>query len=149
MGGGFDWLVSPAINLYGYSVIAIASTAFIAMSLKPRSITAKAMNIGILRSLGKYSYGIYILHHIVGFYAEVTVLSFLRTRLESRFLYHLLSVVIVLSVTLLLAWPFQPRTNFYEQRFLTYSRNSFDILPRSRYSVSASFTSILYSIRLT
>jgi peptidoglycan/LPS O-acetylase OafA/YrhL len=115
IGGSFEWLMSPAINLYGYSVIAIASTSFIAMSLKPRSLVAKAMNIGILRSLGKYSYGIYILHHIVGIWAEDTVLSFLRTRIESKVLYHLLSVMIVLSVTLPLAWL---SYNFYERRFL-------------------------------
>ncbi len=39
----------------------------------------------------------------------------MKTRLESRVLYHLLSVMIVLSVTLLLAWL---SYNFYERRFL-------------------------------
>jgi peptidoglycan/LPS O-acetylase OafA/YrhL len=115
IGGGFDWHASRAINLYGYSVIAIASTAFIAISLKPGSFVAKSMNIGILRSLGKYSYGIYILHHIVSSCAEATVLPFLRTHLESKVLYHLLSMMIVVSVTLPLAWL---SYNFYERRFL-------------------------------
>jgi peptidoglycan/LPS O-acetylase OafA/YrhL len=136
-GGGFDWLVSPAINLYGYSVIAIASTAFIAMSLKPRSLLAKAMNNGILRSLGKYSYGIYILHHIVSLCAEVTILSFLRTRLESRVLYHLLSAMIVLSVTLLLAWL---SYNFYERRFLQLKRYFRYSAPQPQSELTASIS---------
>jgi peptidoglycan/LPS O-acetylase OafA/YrhL len=118
-GAGFDFLTSRAINLYGYTLIAIASTAFIAMSLKPQSLMAKAMNIGVLRSLGKYSYGIYILHHLVSFGAEITILSLLRTHVESRVLYHLLSMMIVLSVTVLLAWA---SYNFYERRFLQLKR---------------------------
>lgn len=113
--GGFDWELSPAINLYGYSVIAIGSTAFIAMSLRSLSLAANAMNLGLLRFLGKYSYGIYIFQHIVGACANFTIAPILQAHTSSRFLIRVIMIVIVLSTTIGLSWL---SYHFYEQRFL-------------------------------
>lgn len=118
-GGTFDWEQSRSINLYGYSVIAIASTAVIAMSLRSESFVAKAMNISILRFLGKYSYGIYILHHIVGFGVDLTIAPFMHAHIQSKLVYHLLSMIVVLAITLPLAWF---SYNFYEKPFLKLKR---------------------------
>jgi peptidoglycan/LPS O-acetylase OafA/YrhL len=117
--GGFDWEESAAVNLYGYSIIAIGSTAFIAMSLRSYSLTAKAMNLIFLRFLGKYSYGIYIFQHILAVCADLTLVPFLASHTRSRFLIRILTIVTVLSATIGLAWL---SYHFYERRFLNLKR---------------------------
>ena len=74
--GSFDWESSHSINSYGYSVVAVASTALIAMALRPQSLTATTMANRLLRWLGKYSYGIYIFHQIVGVFVGLVLHRF-------------------------------------------------------------------------
>jgi peptidoglycan/LPS O-acetylase OafA/YrhL len=113
--GNFDWEHNLAINLYGYSVIAIGSTALIAMSLRPSSLTAQAMNLSLLRFLGKYSYGIYIFQHISMECANLALEPALKAHMRSRFLIRPIMIGVVLSTTVGLAWL---SYHFYEQRFL-------------------------------
>jgi peptidoglycan/LPS O-acetylase OafA/YrhL len=93
----------------------VGSTAFIAMSLRSLSLTSNAMNLGLLRFLGKYSYGIYIFQHIVGACANFTIAPILQAHTSSRFLIRIIMIVIVLSTTIGLSWL---SYHFYEQRFL-------------------------------
>ncbi len=113
--GSFDWESSRAINSYGYSILAIASTALIAMALRPQSLTARTMANRHLRWLGKYSYGIYIYHQIVGVFVAMVLLDFLHTHLHSKALFHVASMASVVAITLPLS---VLSFRFYEQPFL-------------------------------
>jgi peptidoglycan/LPS O-acetylase OafA/YrhL len=113
--GSFNWEDSRLINGFGYSILALASTSLIAMALVPRSPTASIMNLPVLRWLGKYSYGIYIFHQMMGgVYA-----SFLQGHIHSRAALHATIVICNLVLTLPLAWL---SFRFYEQPFLGLKR---------------------------
>ena len=50
---------------FGYSVIALGCVAVLIASLEPQSVAHRMFRWSWLRSLGKYSYGIYVLHIFV------------------------------------------------------------------------------------
>ena len=50
---------------FGYSVIALGCIAVLVTALEPESIAHRIFRWPFLRSLGKYSYGIYVLHILV------------------------------------------------------------------------------------
>ncbi|MHB1935967.1 MAG: acyltransferase family protein [Acidobacteriaceae bacterium] len=50
---------------FGYSVIALGCVAVLAAALEPESVAHRIFRWPFLRSLGKYSYGIYVLHIFV------------------------------------------------------------------------------------
>lgn len=117
--GGFDWEVSRSINTYGYSIVAIASVSLIAMALRPASFVAKFMRWGVLRFLGKYSYGIYVYHQMVGVLLSWLIQNSLERHIHSKVLYHLASMACVLVITIPLA---QLSYHLYEQPFLKLKR---------------------------
>jgi len=116
---GFDWEKGWAINEYGYSVLAVASASFIAMALRPASITARLMRTSWLRFLGKYSYGIYIYHQIISGLISLAVEPILQRHLHSKTLFHLTFFVIVAGSTVLVAFL---SFNLYERPFLRLKR---------------------------
>ncbi|HEY1743105.1 MAG TPA: acyltransferase [Granulicella sp.] len=117
--GNFDWGGNRSINSYGYSIVAIASTSLVAMALRPASITARAMRARVLRFLGKYSYGIYVYHQMIGILVVWLVDGFLERHIHSKSLYHLAIMACVLLVTIPLALL---SYHFYEQPFLKLKR---------------------------
>ena len=48
-----------------FTLIGLASTALLAMCLKPGSFTARVFRVPFMRFFGKYSYGIYIFHSVL------------------------------------------------------------------------------------
>ncbi len=63
---GLDWRSSRFVNTAGYSVAAVAATALIGMVLRVGSAAERMFALHPLRSLGRYSYGIYVWHMVLG-----------------------------------------------------------------------------------
>jgi peptidoglycan/LPS O-acetylase OafA/YrhL len=122
--GNFDWEVNRPINLYGYSIVAIASTALIAMSLRPNSFTARTMQLKLLRFLGRYSYGIYIFHMLVFALVSISIRPFMVSHIRSKALYHLVLMVTILLITIPVA---VLSFEFYERPFLKLKRQFSDL----------------------
>lgn len=112
---------------FGYTVIAVGGVAVLAASLNPASVPARIFGWQLLRSLGKYSYGIYVLHIVVAhfFGAMVTralgmsLRIFLTPILHSRPLAVLIEFCVTASVVFFAAYL---SYNLYEVHFLRLKR---------------------------
>ncbi len=112
---------------YRYSFAAIGFTALIAWALRPVSLCRRLFEQSGLRFLGKYSYGIYVLHLPL-----LLVAGRLRPLLLEYTHSKLLAVVVAgvtgLGLGILAAYL---SYNLYEKRFLAMKRNV-EYLPRER-----------------
>jgi peptidoglycan/LPS O-acetylase OafA/YrhL len=113
--GSFYWDYNPIVTTIGYSVLAVAASSLIAMALRPGSRTGAFMDLYPLRWLGKYSYGIYIIHPMIGF----LYLPWIDRHVHGKVTSHIAVFVAAMLVTLPLAWL---SYNFYERRFLRLKR---------------------------
>ena len=67
---------------FGYSIIALGCVAVLVASLEPESIAHRIFHWSWLRSLGKYSYGIYVLHIFVAHGMATLAVRLLGTSLR-------------------------------------------------------------------
>ena len=67
---------------FGYSVIALGCIAVLIAALEPESVTHRIFRWSFLRSLGKYSYGIYVLHIFVAHMFGTVITQLLGTSLR-------------------------------------------------------------------
>ncbi len=67
---------------FGYSVIALGCVALLAATLDSESIAHKIFRWQIFRGLGKYSYGMYVLHIFVGYMVGTLLYRMLGTSLR-------------------------------------------------------------------
>jgi peptidoglycan/LPS O-acetylase OafA/YrhL len=114
--GSFYWDHNPLVTTIGYTVLAVAGSSLIAMALCPGSRTGAVMDLSPLRWLGKYSYGIYIIHPMIGF----LYMSWIDRHIHGKIASHIVVFAAALLVTLPLAWL---SYNFYERRFLRLKRH--------------------------
>lgn len=110
---------APLIK-YGYSFLALTMTTLVAMSLRPGSAMEAMMCTRGLRFLGRYSYGIYVIHWFVMRYLQETALPLLRIHVRSLVLYHLIAAPLMFSVCIFLAVLI---FRFYESPFLRLKRH--------------------------
>jgi peptidoglycan/LPS O-acetylase OafA/YrhL len=112
---------------FGYSVIALGCVAVLVASLEPKSVADRIFRWSWLRSLGKYSYGIYVLHIFVA-HAVATVTDrmlgtslriWLTPRLHSRPLAVLVEFCFNAAVVFLAAFL---SYHLYEVHFLRLKR---------------------------
>ncbi len=117
----------PFIATFGYTLIALAFACLIYLAIQPNSGWNKFFCMGWLRSLGKYSYGIYVLHILVGYVWGMALRALLGTslriwltpRLHSRSLAVLIEFFLTVGVVYCAAWC---SYNFYEVHFLRLKR---------------------------
>jgi peptidoglycan/LPS O-acetylase OafA/YrhL len=115
------------IGTVGYTMCAIAFAALIFLALDPASTWNRVFRMAWLRSLGKYSYGIYVLHilvgHLFGLWLQdllgVSLRNFLAPRLHSRPLAILIEFFLSAVVIYAAAWL---SYNLYEVHFLRLKR---------------------------
>ncbi|HEX2917388.1 MAG TPA: acyltransferase [Edaphobacter sp.] len=112
--GNFNWEENRLVNSVGYTLLAICGTSLIAMVLRG-GVTAGFMKTPVLRWFGKYSYGIYILHVLVGW----TYMRYLHSHIHSKIILHAAIPAANLLITLPLAWM---SFRWYEQPFLRLKR---------------------------
>jgi peptidoglycan/LPS O-acetylase OafA/YrhL len=112
---------------FGYSIVAIGCVALLLAAITPGSIAHRLFDTGWLRNLGKYSYGIYVLHIFVAKVAGYWVTRWLGTSLRIALTPVLhsrgLAVVVEFLVNLTLVYGAAWITfNGYEVRFLRLKR---------------------------
>lgn len=124
--GNFAFEQNRTVNLVGYSLLALASTSLIALALSPSSRTAKLFRAPVLRFLGRYSYGLYVLHQMIAAAVEFWLGDALRRTFPHKVVLHLVSFVLVLAITLPAA---MASFHLLERPFLRLKR-FFDASPR-------------------
>lgn len=102
------------------TVFAIGSVGVLALALREGGVVERAFSIKPLRWLGKYSYGIYVLHVPLQAFLTTTF----RTKLmaigvHNKAVLLLMNAMLVGIVTFALAWI---SYHFYEKRFLKLKR---------------------------
>ena len=114
------------IGTVGYSMCAIAFAALIFLVLDPASAWNRVFRMGWLRSFGKYSYGIYVLHILVGSLFSMWVHHLLGTSLRillTPYLTRPLAIVVEFCLTVAVVYAAAYLSyNLYEVRFLRLKR---------------------------
>jgi peptidoglycan/LPS O-acetylase OafA/YrhL len=123
-----SWLPGPLIGLRE-TPTALCFAALIAWSLRPASLIRPFMENKALRFLGKYSYGIYVIHAIVLTMFSPPLRAFLRSTTSNKLVAVAGSGLICLTLSVFLAYL---SFNLYEKRFLRLKRHfEYDPVPPS------------------
>ena len=123
--GNFDWEINYSVNSFGYSAVALASAAIIAMALQAGTIVASIMRLHWLRFLGRYSYGLYIYHVIVDQIASQALAS----QIHSSGLYRIVRFFLAMGLSILIS---VVSFNYFEKPFLSMKRFfNYDREPRT------------------
>jgi peptidoglycan/LPS O-acetylase OafA/YrhL len=102
-----------------YSLLALTFVSLIAWSLKERSACQRVFQVSGLRFLGKYSYGLYVLHVFVLNAMLLPLRNAIAQQTHSKLLAVASSGIVSLFVSLLIAWL---SYRFYEKPFLRLKR---------------------------
>jgi peptidoglycan/LPS O-acetylase OafA/YrhL len=101
--GNFSWTENVWINTFGYTVIAIAGTSLIAMVTSNGSIPERIFNRPTLKFFGKYSYGIYVFHPMVGLLIHRYWMDAIRSHVHQKALDRVVFMLIAVLCTIVLA----------------------------------------------
>jgi peptidoglycan/LPS O-acetylase OafA/YrhL len=109
-------LGSPWLFTIGFSMIAVASSALVGITLCPGTLIFRLFHLRPLRALGKYSYGFYVYHVIwAGFWGYL--IAILTVLLKSSVLANGIIDVFSFAFTFMVA---RLSYNFVEIRFLRF-----------------------------
>ncbi len=104
---------------FDFSAVAVASAGFIALSLRSRFVSGLC-TLRPMRWLGKYSYGIYVLHLIFFSYLEVPLRQFLSTHLSPNKAVDIIATGLLISLISITSAYLS--YNLYEKHFLRLKR---------------------------
>ncbi len=111
------WM-APEVAIFGYTVIALVSAAFLTLSLTRTRFQA-IVNRTFMRWLGKYSYGIYILHQpMIGLVHSFTPTQNIEKAFPSPWVHAFISVIAIMLAIAAAVLSFR----FYESKFLRLKR---------------------------
>ena len=147
---GIALLQNAFVGTFGYTLIAFGFAGLLVLAIQPGSLWNRFFCMAWLRSLGKYSYGIYVLHILVGYLLGLamhallgeSLRNFLAQWLHSRMLAVLLEFAVTGCVVYAAAWL---SYNLYEVYFLrlkkyfSYSRKSTSIATPNEASQTVQF----------
>ena len=117
----------PFMATFGYSILAMAYAALIFLAMQPGTLWNVLFNTTLLRNMGKYSYGMYVLHIFVWALVEhasqkllgMSLRAWLALRLHIHPAAMLVEFIVGVSVIYAVAWL---SYNLYEVRFLRLKR---------------------------
>jgi peptidoglycan/LPS O-acetylase OafA/YrhL len=127
---------------FGYSILAVGCVALLLTSITPGSVAHRMFDAAWLRSLGKYSYGMYVLHIFVSKVAGYWITRWLGASLRialtpalhSRILAVLMEFLVNVLIVYAAAWL---SYNLYEVHFLRLKRYIPYLRPAAPASVPA------------
>ncbi len=100
--GNFDYELNAAARGWGFSLVALTSAAWVTLSLRG-GWTSRLMTAGWLQFMGKYSFGIYVLHVPVGVLVASVLMPALRTQVHGKAVLHVLQLGLAAGITIPLA----------------------------------------------
>ena len=111
--------ISQAFSLaFGYTGLIVASVGLLALAMR-RGIVRQLFSIGTMRWLGRYSYGLYVLHFILFSLLDQPLRAFVRHFTASKLAGVLFPGLLVLVISLIAAYL---SYQLYEKRFLRLKR---------------------------
>ena len=126
--GDFDYNINPAVNLYGFSLVAIAGASAIALALRPASLTQRLMSNATLRFFGRYSYGLYIYHELIEWSPVGTFVNLpYWSTFASKWVHHMVVFFGILAATIavsLLSYHLYEKPFLSLKRYFNYDRKS-------------------------
>jgi peptidoglycan/LPS O-acetylase OafA/YrhL len=125
---GFDRDVIAVIH-YGYSAVAFGFAALLAMALRAGSVAERWLSAGWIRFMGKYSYGLFLLHPLVLTMVEIKIVPALHEHVHSLVVFHLLVALITLLLVIpaaMLAFTLVEMPFLRLKRYLRYERGRGD-----------------------
>lgn len=117
---GLDWKTSTFIPTVGFSLIGISCASLIAMSLRPGSRTKQFFNNPVLRFFGKYSYGLYVFHYLLGGLLTQPVRLFIDAHFHRKVLGVIAGAIVVFIASTLAAIL---SYHFFESPFLKLKKH--------------------------
>ena len=122
------------VSTVGLTLLAITGSCLIASVLRDGSIAAAIFSSGILRFLGRYSYGVYVFHYTIHALLDNRIWAWTTAHTHSKSLPILASGVVVLAVSIGLAMLsfhcFEAPLLRFKRRFATHGG-----APRLRHDV--------------
>jgi peptidoglycan/LPS O-acetylase OafA/YrhL len=109
----------PGLYPLEFTLLALASTALVAMCLKPQSRTAQAFRSPFLRFFGRYSYGLYVFHSILPVFGLEWLISSIQDHIHPSSIANLVNAGLELALTLAIS---MASYHFFEMPFLKLKR---------------------------
>ena len=63
--GSADWTTNGTVFVWGLLLLAVGSAALVVYAMRPDTLVARLLSLRPMQFLGKYSYGIYVLHFLL------------------------------------------------------------------------------------
>ncbi len=105
-------------TLAGYPLLAIFFASLLVLAMQPGSLAARVGELGFLRVLGRYSYGLYV-YHLVASWAVAPLLVWLQQTTHSMLIGGILYTLAVFTGSFLVA---VASYELYERHFLRLKR---------------------------
>lgn len=115
----FAWETSPYLTTVGLTVVNVGAVGLVGCGLRAESWVQRGLSLGVLRSFGKYSYGLYVVHYTLNESLGSYCRNWMHGHGASKAVAILLPAAVVLAASLILALV---SFHLYEKHFLKLKR---------------------------